>query len=552
MTTMTLPKINPITTAAWQKLQALANDEVLNIKDLFAQNPQRFEDFSVESSHFLFDFSKNLINHDILAQLLQLAKQTGLAQGIDMLFGGEKINETENRAVLHTALRDFGPHPIFVDGHNIKPDIQRVQAQMKIFVEALLSGQHKGFTGEKISHVVNLGIGGSDLGPAMLAESLKYYHQGIEVRFVSNIDGSHLLEALRDLDPETTLFIIASKTFTTMETMTNAFSAKAWFLQKATQADVAKHFVALSTNLEAVQNFGILPEYTFEFWDWVGGRFSVWSAIGLSLAIAIGYEAYEELLYGAYEIDVHFKNTPFEKNVPVLMALLGIWYRNFLNYDTHAVLPYSQYLAKFDSYLQQTDMESNGKSCDRNGKKLDYAAGPIIWGDPGSNGQHAFFQLLHQGQSGISKDFIAFSKACEPLGDHHDKLMANCFAQSQAMAFGKTAAEALADMQAQGLPEDQIKTLLPYKIFDGNRPSNTLLFKDLSPKTMGQMLALYEHKVFVQGLIWNIYSFDQWGVELGKVLSSKLLNQIKTKKSPEGNDDSTNALIDYYLKQIEQ
>lgn len=542
-----LPKINPSQTLAWKALDEHFANNDFDLRTLFRYNPNRFKDFSIETDDLLFDFSKNLIDSKTLELLLNLAEETKLKEAIHQMFSGQKINETENRAVLHTALRDFSETPILVDGKNIKPDIQRVLKQMKAFSESVISGEHKGFTGQEITDIVNIGIGGSDLGPVMVCSALKHYKTRLDVHFVSNVDGNHLAEVVKNLNPETTLFIIASKTFTTQETMTNAESAKDWFLKSgANQNDVAKHFVALSTNAEKVRDFGILEENTFEFWDWVGGRYSLWSAIGLSIVLAVGYDNFEELLKGAEVTDIHFKTKNFNENIPVLMGLLGIWYRNFFAASTYAILPYSQYLDRFPAYLQQGDMESNGKSVDRNGNFVEYETGPIIWGEPGTNGQHAFYQLIHQGTELVPSDFIAFAKSCNPMSDHQDKLLANFFAQTEALAFGKTEEEVLAELEQEGKSEEEIDLLLNYKIFVGNTPTNSILIKELNPRSLGQLIALYEHKIFVQGIIWNIFSFDQFGVELGKVLANKILPELKNNKLITSHDSSTNALINYY------
>ena len=471
-----------------------------------------------------------------------------MKEAISAMFSGEKINETEGRAVLHTALRDFSDKEILVDGENIKPGIKKVLEQMKSFSEKVISGEHKGFSGKEITDVVNIGIGGSDLGPVMVVSALKHYKTRLNVHFVSNVDGNHIAEVLKNLNPETTLFIVASKTFTTQETMTNAHSAKDWFLKAGKQEDVAKHFVALSTNIEAVKNFGIAEENIFEFWDWVGGRYSLWSAIGLSIVLAVGYENFENLLKGAFDTDQHFQNADFAENIPVLMGLLGIWYRNFCGSPTYAILPYSQYLDRFAAYLQQGDMESNGKCVDRNGEFVQYETGPIIWGEPGTNGQHAFYQLIHQGTELIPADFIAYVKSCNQVSDHQEKLLANFFAQTEALAFGKTEDEAEAELKASGKSEEETERLLNFKVFHGNTPTNSFLFNELTPFSLGQLIALYEHKIFVQGVIWNIFSFDQFGVELGKVLAGKILPELISDDKISTHDSSTNGLINYFKK----
>lgn len=540
------PKINPTHTSAWKSLQDHFSNHDFELRSLFLENPQRFTQFSVKRQNYIFDYSKNLINQDTLDLLMQLAEETQLKAAINAMFSGEKINETENRAVLHTALRDFSDKEILVDGKNIKPGIQKVLAQMKAFSEKVISGAHKGFSGKEITDVVNIGIGGSDLGPVMVVSALKHFKTRLKVHFVSNVDGNHLAETLKNLNPETTLFIVASKTFTTQETMTNALSAKDWFLKAGKEEDVAQHFVALSTNVQAVKAFGIAEENIFEFWDWVGGRYSLWSAIGLSIVLAVGYENFENLLKGAHETDVHFQTADFRENVPVLMGLLGIWYRNFFDASSYAILPYSQYLDRFAAYLQQGDMESNGKSVDRNGEFAAYETGPIIWGEPGTNGQHAFYQLIHQGTELIPADFIAYVKSCNPVSDHQEKLLANFFAQTEALAFGKTEEEVKAELKKEGKTEEEIKTLTPFKTFMGNTPTNSLFINELTPFSLGQLIALYEHKIFVQGVIWNVFSFDQFGVELGKVLAGKILPELVDAQKVTSHDVSTNGLINYF------
>ena len=542
-----LPKINPIQTASWKSLDEHFANHDFELRTLFHYNPNRFNEFSIQTDSYLFDYSKNLADSKTIGLLLNLAKETNLKEAIGKMFSGDKINETEGRAVLHTALRDFSDKEILVDGENIKPGIQKVLAHMKSFSESVISGAHKGFSGKEITDVVNVGIGGSDLGPVMVCSALKHFKTRLNVHFVSNVDGNHMAEVVKDLNPETTLFIIASKTFTTQETMTNAHSAKEWFLKSgAKNEDVAKHFVALSTNIEAVKKFGIAEENIFEFWDWVGGRYSLWSAIGLSIVLAVGYDNFEQLLRGAYDTDVHFQTKDFPENIPVIMGLLGVWYRNFYAAGTYAILPYSQYLDRFAAYLQQGDMESNGKSVDRNGEFVEYETGPIIWGEPGTNGQHAFYQLIHQGTELIPADFIAYTTSPNEVGAHQDILLANFFAQTEALAFGKTEDEVLAELKSSGKSEEEIEKLLNYKIFAGNAPTNSFLFKELTPFTLGQLIALYEHKIFVQGVIWNIFSFDQFGVELGKVLANKILPELESEGEVKSHDSSTNGLINYY------
>lgn len=542
-----LPKINPTQTTAWKALdQQFANND-FELRTLFQYNPNRFQEFSLQTDNYLFDYSKNLVDTKTLELLLQLAAESQLKEAIGKMFSGDKINETEGRAVLHTALRDFSDKEILVDGENIKPAIQKVLNHMKAFSESVISGAHKGFTGKEITDVVNVGIGGSDLGPVMVCSALKHFKTRLNVHFVSNVDGNHMVEVVKDLNPETTLFIIASKTFTTQETMTNAHSAKEWFLKSgAKEEDVAKHFVALSTNIEAVKKFGIAEENIFEFWDWVGGRYSLWSAIGLSIVLSVGYDNFEQLLKGANDTDVHFQTKDFKENIPVLMGVLGVWYRNFYAAGTYAILPYSQYLDRFSAYLQQGDMESNGKSVDRNGEFVEYETGPIIWGEPGTNGQHAFYQLIHQGTELIPADFIAYAKSPNEVGEHQDILLANFFAQTEALAFGKTEDEVFAELKSSGKSEEEIEKLLNYKIFQGNTPTISFLFKELTPFSLGQLIALYEHKIFVQGVIWNIFSFDQFGVELGKVLAGKILPELDAEGQVETHDSSTNGLINYY------
>lgn len=541
-----LSKINPTQTNSWKALDEQFANNDFDLRSLFQYNPNRFNEFSIKRTNFLFDYSKNLIDSKTKNLLLNLAEECELKDAISKMFLGDKINETEGRAVLHTALRDFSDKEILVDGENIKPQIKRVLDHMKSFSESIISGDHKGFTGKEITDVVNIGIGGSDLGPVMVVSALKHFKTRLNVHFVSNVDGNHLAETVKTLNPETTLFIIASKTFTTQETMTNANSAKDWFLKAGKQEDVAKHFVALSTNVQSVKDFGIAEENIFEFWDWVGGRYSLWSAIGLSIVLAAGYENFEQLLRGAYDTDQHFQTADFGENIPVLMGLIGIWYRNFYAATTHAILPYSQYLDRFPAYFQQGDMESNGKCVDRNGEFVEYETGPIIWGEPGTNGQHAFYQLIHQGTELIPADFIAYAKSPNKVSDHQDKLLANFFAQTEALAFGKTEEEVEAELKASGKSEEEIEFLLNYKVFHGNTPTNSILFNELTPFSLGQLIALYEHKIFVQGVIWNIFSFDQFGVELGKVLANKILPELENNETVNSHDSSTNGLINYY------
>jgi len=535
---MAFPHITPNRTNAWQ----LLNGHSLEMQDahmrrLFAEDGDRFKKFSMCIEDLVFDYSKNIITTETMAMLQSLANECGLPEAIQAMFSGEKINATENRAVLHTALRNFGTAPVLADGKDVMPDVRAVLAQMKSFCQQIHSGNWKGYSGKPIKYIVNIGIGGSDLGPVMVTEALKpYWVEGMHAYFVSNVDGTHIAETLKKVTPDETLFLIASKTFTTQETMTNAHTARNWFLQHAKdEAMVAKHFAALSTNEKAVVAFGIAPENMFGFWDWVGGRYSLWSAIGLSIALTIGYDNFEELLKGAYNIDKHFATAPMEQNIPVIMALLGIWYVNFMGASSEAILPYDQYMHRFAAYFQQGNMESNGKTTDRNGKRVTYLTGPVIWGEPGTNGQHAFYQLIHQGTQLIPCDFIAPALSHNPITDHHQKLLSNFFAQTEALMNGKTAEEC----RAEGVPE----SLVPYKVFEGNRPTNSILVKKVTPFVLGELIALYEHKIFVQGVIWNIYSFDQWGVELGKQLANKILPELMDKQPVKSHDASTNGLI---------
>jgi glucose-6-phosphate isomerase len=523
--------------------------EPLQMRELFASEPDRFERMSLELGDLLFDYSKNRVTTETMRLLMELARQARLGEFIERMFSGDAINCTEGRAVLHVALRNRSNRPILVEGRDVMPDVNRVLAKMRDFSDAVGSGRFKGHGGQPIRDLVNLGIGGSDLGPKMVSEALRpYWKEGLRAHFVSNVDGTHLAETLRGLDPQTTLFFVASKTFTTQETMTNAHSARDWLLRELGDPEAVKrHFVALSTNTEAVVEFGIDPENIFEFWDWVGGRYSLWSAIGLPVACVIGFEAFEELLQGAHDVDEHFRTAPFEENIPVVMAMLGIWNHNFLGAHTHAILPYDQYLHRFAAYLQQCDMESNGKSTDRDGRAIrDYTTGPVIWGEPGTNGQHAFFQLIHQGTRQVPADFIAPIQSQNPIGDHHQKLLANFFAQTEALMVGKSAAAVRAELEAAGQTPEEIEALLPHRCFEGNRPTNSILFDRLDPRTLGRLIALYEHKIFVQGAIWNINSFDQWGVELGKQLAKVILPELQGNGPVESHDPSTNGLINRY------
>lgn len=537
-----LPRVNPTTTQAWFLLKKHHENEMSRkkMKDLFASNPERFKKFSLCLEDLVFDYSKNIINENTLQLLLQLAEECKLKDAIPEMFAGVKINETEHRAVLHTALRNFSDTPILADGKDVMPLIKKVLNQMEAFCSNVHTGKWRGYTGKKIKYIVNIGIGGSDLGPVMVTEALKpYWKKGIETYFVSNVDGSHIAETLKKVKPEETLFLIASKTFTTQETMTNAHTARQWFLEHVQdETHIAKHFAALSTNEKEVAKFGIDTANMFEFWDWVGGRYSLWSAIGLSIALTIGYDNFEQLLKGAFAADEHFKTAKFNQNIPVLMALLGIWYTNFFNAQSEAILPYDQYMHRFAAYFQQGNMESNGKCSDRNGHPVNYATGPIIWGEPGTNGQHAFYQLIHQGTQIIPCDFIAPAISHNPISDHHPKLLSNFFAQTEALMNGKTEAQCI----AEGVPEH----LLPFKIFDGNKPTNSILVKKVTPFTLGMLLAFYEHKIFAQGIIWNVFSFDQWGVELGKALANKILPELNTEGDIASHDSSTNGLINQY------
>lgn len=545
-----LGKKDPKKLDSWEKLKQLKENRDLDLRALFKDDPLRAGRYSLEFNDVFFDYSKNLIDENVFNSLMKLAEESELKAAISSMFSGEKINETENRAVLHTALRNYSDRSVNVDGKDVMPEIRKVQCRMKDFAKKVSQKKWMGFKGKPVTDIVNIGIGGSDLGPVMVTEALKpYWKDGIKVHFISNVDGTHIAETLKNLKPQTTLFLIASKTFTTQETMTNAESAKNWFLENGgSKSDVSLHFAALSTNLEVVKEFGIDPVNMFEFWDWVGGRYSLWSAIGLSIACVTGYDNFEELLKGAFEMDEHFYNEPFEKNIPVILALLGIWYNNFFDADSHAVLPYDQYMNRFAAYLQQGDMESNGKSADRSGNTVSYQTGPIIWGEPGTNGQHAFYQLIHQGTKLIPCDFLAPVVSHNPIGDHHEKLLANFFAQTEALMNGKTAEEAKAELEKAGKTEEEIEKLFPFKVFKGNRPTNSILFKKLTPRTLGSLIAMYEHKIFAQGVIWNIFSFDQWGVELGKQLAGKILPELKGEEKVTGHDSSTNGLIDQFKK----
>ncbi|MGL4752455.1 MAG: glucose-6-phosphate isomerase [Aeromonadaceae bacterium] len=541
-----MKNINPTQTKAWKALEAhFAANKDRQIKDLFAADAARFDKFSTTfGGDILVDYSKNIISEETLSLLIDLAKETDLQAAIDAMFNGEKINQTEGRSVLHVALRNRSDREILVDGKDVMPEVKAVLEKMKAFSAKIISGEWKGYTGKAIQHVVNIGIGGSDLGPVMITEALRPYKNHLEMHFVSNVDGTHVAETLKKIDPETTLFLVASKTFTTQETMTNALTARDWFLKHAgDKAHVAKHFAALSTNGKAVAEFGIDTANMFEFWDWVGGRYSSWSAIGMPIALSVGYDNFEALLQGAFEMDMHFATKAYGENIPVLLALIGLWYNNFYGAESEAILPYDQYMHRFPAYFQQGNMESNGKYVDRNGNKVDYQTGPIIWGEPGTNGQHAFYQLIHQGTKLIPCDFLAPAISHNPIGDHHPKLLANFFAQTEALAFGKSQEQVEAEFLAAGKTLEQVKDLVPFKVFEGNRPTNSILFKQLTPKTLGALIAMYEHKIFVQGAIWNIFSFDQWGVELGKQLANKILPELNTSAAIDSHDSSTNGLI---------
>lgn len=543
-----LPKINFTTTKAYQYLADHYIDiNQTDMKSLFAEDPERFNKFSILFEDILVDYSKNRITDETMALLVQLAKECKLDEAIKVMFSGEKINETEGREVLHIALRNQSNTPIFADGKDVMPEVNTVLAKMEKFSNAIISGEWKGYTGKEITDIVNIGIGGSDLGPVMVTEALKHYKTRLNLHFVSNVDGTHIAETLKVVNPETTLFLVASKTFTTQETMSNANTARQWFLaQGASEADIAKHFAALSTNAKDVAAFGIDTENMFEFWDWVGGRYSLWSAIGLSISLGIGFDNFKQLLAGAHATDKHFAETPFEQNIPVILAMLGVWYINFFGAETQAILPYDQYLHRFAAYFQQGDMESNGKYVDRNGEIVMYETGPVIWGEPGTNGQHAFYQLIHQGTKLIPSDFIAPAQSLNPIGDHHPILLSNFFAQTEALMNGKDEEEVVAELSKAGKTHEQISKLAPFKIFEGNRPTNSILLKKVTPYSLGSLIAMYEHKIFVQGIIWNIFSFDQWGVELGKQLAQKIQPELKDATEVTSHDSSTNGLINQY------
>lgn len=546
-----LRRINPTETVSWRRLSDhFRAVESVHMKDLFAADPERFEKFSIRFGDLLVDYSKNRITEETLRLLFDLAEEVSVRDGIEKMFCGDAINETENRAVLHVALRNRANRPIYVNGLDVMPQVNQVLHKMKGFVERLTAGTWKGYTGLRITDVVNIGIGGSDLGPVMATECLRPYgRKDLAVHFISNVDATHLVETLKGLNPETTLFLIASKTFTTQETMTNAFSARRWFLAHAgEERHISSHFVAISTNAEKVAAFGIDPENMFVFWDWVGGRYSLWSAIGLSIACWIGFENFLELLQGGFEMDCHFRETPLSENIPVILALIGLWYGNFFGAATEVILPYDQYMQRFPAYFQQGNMESNGKSVDRSGSPLNYQTGPVIWGEPGTNGQHAFYQLIHQGTRLVPADFLAPAVSHNPLGEHHPILLSNFFAQTEALMRGKTREEVIDDLKRDGKSDEEIARLCPFRVFGGNRPTNSILFKKMTPRVLGNLIALYEHKIFVQGVIWNVFSFDQWGVELGKQLAKKIQQELEDEHMVQAHDSSTNGLINEYKK----
>ena len=539
---MSLSRINPAQTKAWTALQDHFNqDNTSDIKSLFESESNRAKDFSIQWNNFYVDYSKNALSKKTMDLLIDLSKEVGLSEAIAHYFNGTAINETESRAVLHTALRDKDATPINVDGENIIPQIREVKAQMKAFSNDIINGTKRGYTGKAFTDVVNIGIGGSDLGPAMVVEALKFYKNHLKVHFVSNVDGDHVQEVIRELNPETTLFVVVSKTFTTQETLSNATTIKNWFLETASQEDVAKHFAAVSTNTQKISDFGIVPAHVFTMWDWVGGRFSLWSAVGLSIALAVGYDHFEAMLDGAFEMDQHFKHSPFKENIPVVLSLISIWYANFHKAETQAIIPYTQYLSRFSAYLQQGIMESNGKCFDRSGNRVSYETETVIWGEPGTNSQHAFFQLMHQGTKLIPADFIGFKKSLHGDTDHHNKLMANFFAQTEALLSGKTRAQVDQEFAEKATDPALAAKVAPFKVFEGNKPTNTLLIDQLTPETLGSLIALYEHKIFVQGVIWNIFSYDQWGVELGKQLATNILSDIEG--STKGQHDPSTQLL---------
>jgi glucose-6-phosphate isomerase len=543
-----MKNINPTKTKAWEKLNRHFEEiKDLEMKQLFAENPARANELTLHWEDFYLDLSKNRITEETQKILLELAEECGLAEAIQSYYKGEAINQTENRPVLHTALRTSEDEEVLVDGENVMPEVYQTKEKIKKFSNSIIEGAKLGYTGLPFTDVVNIGIGGSDLGPAMVTEALKFYKYHLKLHYISNVDGDHVHEILKDLNPETTLFVIVSKTFTTQETLTNSNTARTWFKKKAPAEAVSKHFVAVSSNIANVQEFGIDPDNIFPMWDWVGGRFSLWSAVGLSISLAVGYKQFDELLEGAHQMDLHFKNEAFSQNIPVQLALLSIWYNNFFNAESEAVIPYTQYLQKLPSYLQQAIMESNGKSVDRNGEPVSYQTGNIIWGEPGTNSQHAFFQLIHQGTKLIPADFIGFKESLYGDKDHHDKLMANYFAQTEAFLMGKTSEEVQKELEDKNLSKDEIKKLKPFKIFEGNKPTTSILINKLTPTSLGKLIAMYEHKIFVQGVIWNIFSYDQWGVELGKQLASQILSEIQSSEI-RGHDSSTKDILKSYLR----
>ncbi|QNK76657.1 glucose-6-phosphate isomerase [Winogradskyella sp. PAMC22761] len=545
---MALKATNPTTTKAWGKLQAHFEDiKSKHLKDLFSSDAERANDLTVKWDDFYADFSKNRITKETVSLLVELANELDLKDAISKYFDGDIINATEGRAVLHTALRAPEDAEVLVDGENVIPEIHEVKRKIEAFTNSVVNGDHKGFTGKAITDVVNIGIGGSDLGPAMVVDSLQYYKNQLETHFVSNVDGDHYQEIIKTLNPETTLFVIVSKTFTTQETLSNANSIRAWFLESLPKEAVSKHFVAVSTNIESVKAFGIDEENIFPMKDWVGGRFSLWSAVGLSISLALGYKHFESLLEGAHKMDIHFKTADFDQNIPVISALLTVWYNNFFQSESEAIIPYTQYLNQFATYLQQGIMESNGKSVDRDGNKVNYQTGTLIWGEPGTNSQHAFFQLIHQGTKLIPTDFIGFVNSLYGNKDHHDKLMSNYFAQTEALMNGKTEAEVLAEFEGKSMSKEAISTLAPFKIFEGNKPTTSLLIQKLTPESLGKLIAMYEHKIFVQGIIWNIYSYDQFGVELGKQLAKSILDELKKASKDADHDASTQNLLAFYM-----
>ena len=545
---MPLPTINPTKTEAWKKLnEHFAEMKSASMQEMFANDTKRAEKFHIQWNDFLIDYSKNIITTETVALLQDLAKEVDLKSAIKSYFSGENINQTEDRAVLHTALRDPENAIVLVEGKNVLPEIFEVKNKIKAFTNEVISGERKGFTGKSFTDIVNIGIGGSDLGPAMVVEGLQFYKNHLNVHFVSNVDGDHVNEIIKKINPETTLFVIVSKTFTTQETLTNSETIREWFLKHAKQDDVAKHFVAVSTNIQKVTDFGINPDNIFPMWDWVGGRFSLWSAVGLSISLAVGFDNFDDLLKGANEMDNHFKTADFEENIPVILALLTIWYNNFFGAESEAIIPYTQYLHKLAPYLQQGIMESNGKSIGRDGKPINYQTGTIIWGEPGTNSQHAFFQLIHQGTKLIPTDFIGFIKPLYGNQDHHEKLMSNFFAQTEALLNGKSETQVNTEFKKQNISGEKASFLLPFKVFEGNKPTNTFLINKLTPKSLGSLIAMYEHKIFVEGIIWNIFSYDQWGVELGKQLANSILDEIHDSQLKQ-HDSSTEFLLNHYLK----